>query len=188
LINEGQSFMKRFPLTLAGVLIIVSICALPAQAGEIFGSVGYGRFSGSKVTSGDRSGLDLGVTYGAGLGAHPLPLIGFEFTVHGRRHSSEISDGRLLFFSGNVLLHFSGGLVQPYVVGGVGVMYYNHTFKGCPGCNPIRSENAFATNFGAGMKIFVAPKVSLRPEIRYFTSRPSEFNMLQASIGLSLHW
>src|SRR5688572_12949515 len=114
--NEEQSLMKKFPLTLAGVLIIVSFSALPVQAGEVFGSVGYGRFAG-----GNEGGLGFGPTYGFGIGAHPLPLLGFEFTVHGMRHQREISVGRFegtpLFVSGSVLVHFSGGLIQPYVVG-----------------------------------------------------------------------
>ena len=174
--------MKKFPLTLAGVLIIVSISALPAQAREIFGSVGYGRFSR------EGAGSSFGPTWGAGIGAHPLPLLGFEFTVHGMRHKTENSDGTPVFLSGNVLVHLSGGLMQPYVVGGIGVMHYSGTSPCLGSCDPRISDNGFATNFGAGMKIFVIPKVSLRPEIRFFNTRPSNSNMLQASIGLSLHW
>jgi opacity protein-like surface antigen len=180
--------MKKFSLALAGVLIIVSISVLPAHAGEIFGSVGYGRFAG------DEGGLGFGPTYGAGIGAHPLPLLGFEFTVHGMRHSRESAGGAVrfegtpVFVSGNVLIHFSGALIQPYVVGGIGMMHYRGTTTNT-GLNVLNSsENELAMNFGAGMKIFVLPKVSLRPELRYFTSRPHNFNMMQASIGLSLHW
>src|SRR5687768_6968005 len=98
--NEEQSFMKKFPLTLGGVLIIVSISALPAQAGEIFGSMGYGRFARNRAET------SFGPTYGAGIGAHPLPLLGFEFTVHGMRHfrgeseSGAQFEGTPLFLSG----------------------------------------------------------------------------------------
>lgn len=183
--------MKKFPLALSSALMFVCISGVPAQAGEIFGSVGYGRFARHRAET------SFGPTYGAGIGAHPLPLLGFEFTVHGMRHfrgeseSGAQFEGTPLFLSGNVLLHLSGGLIQPYLVGGLGVMHYTGSsqFLRMPGVTTVdTSRTEFAMNFGGGMKIFVVPKVSLRPEIRFFNSRPRSFNMMQASIGLSLHW
>jgi hypothetical protein len=49
-------------------------------------------------------------------------------------------------------------------------------------------DKEFASNFGAGVKIFVGSRVSLRPEFRVFVSRPSFLNMFRTSISIGYHW
>lgn len=189
------SGIRTFTRFILAVVVLFTLYAAPLYSAdkEIFGSASGGRFGD------DEGSLGFGPGYGVGLGVHPLPLLGYEFALHGMTHERQTSGGRLLFegkpvfFTGNLLLHFSGAMIQPFILGGIGVMHYSGTQRerftdGRPEVVISKRANEFAVNFGAGLKVFVFPHVSIRPEIRYFVSTPGNFNMIQGSIGISLHW
>ena len=178
--------------------LILLLVLLPAPAvaqakeKEVFFDVGVARFGD------DEGSLGTGGLYGGGVGIRPVPLLGFEFAVQGARHSRNTSGGALhfegtpVFYSGNVLLHFPGVVVRPYVSAGLGAMHWSGSQRlrsSTGGVDTItnRSADEFAMNFGGGLKISVLPHLAVRPELRFYNTRHG-FGMIQATIGLSLHW
>ncbi len=207
-----RGFRKGFSLFLlvgiASLFISSSWAQNYAYKGEVFGSAAYGRLvrvedlpQGDGANLGGGAGLRLASTIGIelefnrmiNLKLRPAPCPTLECVG-----SALIGVRSAIIFSANGLYHFSVSRVQPYVVGGIGVLRTERADSLSVGSGTRatisqieRRDNGLSISFGAGLKVFVTHKISLRPEFRLYTSsiRSREnLNLLRASIGFGYHW
>ena len=173
---------------------LASAAALPAAdllKREVFGSIGLGRIYD------DEGSLGQGLNGGGGFGYRVRPRFGVEAEINAFRTRREFSPayppyraGGVLLM-GNGLLYFARGTVQPYVLFGAGLLHYRNLsdFSGTAG----RSGNGLALNAGFGIRIFAAPRLSLRPEVRIYGgsaggAAEAPISDLRLSIGVAYHW
>ncbi len=125
---------------------------------------------------------------------------------HDAQHSATHStDGKALTLIGNALYHFGDSTIQPYVVGGVGVLKADYTRKGVsewydggPGGEYHEeywtdrvNASKMAINLGVGLKAVIRNNFSIRPELTLIDTTPgSGYNWasLRLSIGVGYHW
>ena len=204
-------FRKGFPLFLLAAIAPLLTSSAWAQnyayKGEVFGSAAYGRlFRIEDVPQGG------GANFGGGVGLRLDSKTGIEMEFN-RMVSLKLRpapcptlecDGSALvgvrsavLFSANGLYHFSVSRVQPYVVGGIGVLHTERADSIGVGSGTRLTisqtehrDNGLSVSFGAGLKVFLTPKVSLRPEFRLYTDVKSRenLNIFRTSIGLGYHW
>ena len=188
---------------MSNLILIAIFLVLPATAFaqdyrakyEVFGSAGYG------VTYDDEGGVGGGLDIGAGFGVRATRKLGFEGSVNRISHLREFAvsgvrfDGTSVFACANALYHFSDSKVQPYVIGGIGVLHHQDRSSGFGLSGSPLSASGFAYNFGAGVKVFLSKHVSLRPEFRVFigdlgkgggTEPP--VSAARGAVGLGYHW
>ncbi len=165
-----------------------------------------------------------GASFGGAIGFRPISKLGIEFEgFHLGKHSLDAREREVVDLekdytgysvSGNVVFHpfrFHGDgneSVEPYVIGGLGVLHLEssttETLLGPPGpcfnifsfgsCPPTvegieissSTSNEFAVNVGVGVKAFPVPWFSLRPEYRFF--RSSSVKLHRLSFALGFHW
>jgi hypothetical protein len=159
---------------------------------DVFGFVGYGK------TYDDEGSLGAGLNGGGGFGYRLTRRFGVQGDVNlfrtrrefGAGYPDYTAHGALVM--GNGLLHFSSSAVQPYLLFGAGLLNYTNDvdFGGAP---VNRSGTGFALDVGFGVKAFLRPNLSLRPEVRIYAGgagsaveRP--FSDLLFSIGVGYHW
>jgi len=178
---------------------------------EVFGTIAHGRFYHGDHVWGQ--GLD----YGGGVGLRPftgkLNRLGFEVQMARMNKSDELSaassrsmDSRLIV--ANVLYHFrNGARTQPYVFGGLGHVKadYVHRCRDCVfdvdpvtgklisrGVTESRSEGGKAgVAFGAGLKMAVHRRLSIRPELLLVDTTPGSgwnWEWVRLQIGLGVHF
>ena len=92
---------------------------------------------------------------------------------------------------GSGLLYLTQGRGQAYLIFGGGLQYVN--VKSGFGGASLGSGHGGAINFGGGVKAFVTPHVSLRPEMRVFAGDSglvveAPFGLIRISMGLGYHW
>ncbi|MGH9173591.1 MAG: outer membrane protein [Vicinamibacterales bacterium] len=75
------------------------------------------------------------------------------------------SDGNVVTFMGNLVFGRAGGGIQPYVVGGFGLMRTN--IGEVTGLFDDISDTAWGVNAGGGLRMG-SPSVGLRGDLRYF--------------------
>lgn len=139
---------------------------------EVFGILGWGRVGGDEGSRGS------GPMFGGGVGVRPTARVGFEveagvlINTRGLPNSVRF-EGNAVLISGNVLYHFAESMYQVYMIGGLGMLRTDQTvdfrdfFGG--GRDSFRFVDTFAVwSGGLGLKAFVAPKLVVRPEIRYY--------------------
>jgi len=176
---------------------------------ELFGDVAHGRFySGSHKWG---SGLDVG----AGAGVRPFSgrLRGLGFEARFARVGEDQGDPGAratsldaTMIAANALYHFQGRTrVQPYVLGGIGVAMVNYSsvcnicvYTGPPSQGgvaiPQHSEtktNKAGLNLGAGIKIAITRRLSVRPEISVLNTTPGSgwnFEWVRFQMGLGFHF
>lgn len=207
-------FQKRFSLVLLAVIAPLLTASSWAQnyayKGEVFGSVAYGRLLRS-----DDLPLGGGANFGGGAGLRLGSKIGIEFEFNRMVNlklrpalcgtlecvgSALIGYRSVILFSANGLYHFSVSRIQPYVVGGIGVLHTEFadslSVSDESGTRATISQierrgNGLSISFGTGLKVFLTRKISLRPEFRlYFSTIMSSENLgvSRASIGFGYHW
>jgi len=211
---------RRLPILVMALAFAVGGAASPASAQpvspwtytfEVFGNVGYGR-----LVSGDNE-WGKGGDYGFAVGLRPLAggLQGLGFEVQaswlagshaaGSQASNEVNAN---LFAANVLYHFRGRTrVQPYIVGGLGVLHVNYTQR-CVDCvfdwDPATGEwvsrgvsewqergTKAGFTFGGGAKIAIQRHLSIRPEFLLTdTTAGSGYNwgLLQWRVGVGVHF
>jgi hypothetical protein len=112
------------------------------------------------------------------------------------QHERDIAGGPLegtaTGILGNVVYRFSEGRTQLFVMGSVGLLRsettHTYPFNGTP--TTFRSdENDFAWGGGGGVRIFLTPRFSLRPQFRQiFSEATGVIGLAAASIGIGYHW
>ena len=176
--------------------------------GEVFGTAGYGSFS-----HGDDP-LGRGIEFGAGAGFRPfqgkLRGLGFEVRMsqlqHNIQHSATHStDGKALTLLGNVLYHFGDSRIQPYAMGGIGILKADYTrqgysewYDGGPDGEYHEeywtrrvNESKMAINLGVGIKAAITKNLSIRPELTVIDTTPGSgynWGVLRVSLGIGYHW
>jgi outer membrane protein W len=117
-----------------------------------------------------KDGMSLGLDLG--FFATENVQVQFAFTrqdsklVAGGSREMEISDLNVDNYMGNIVYHFgeSSGTVRPYVFGGLGMTHYgNLSFQN----RDIDGESKFATNWGAGVKLYPSPRFGLKLGVKW---------------------
>jgi hypothetical protein len=124
------------------------------------------------------------------LGAEPATFSGTRLNPDGTRSSYEAREGisSLTLASGNILYYFSDKRIQPYVSAGIGGIWERGVF------NSVTSEGKYRYNdvagtAGAGVRISITPRISVRPEFRlYGTSRGALFTVHRGSVAVAYQW
>jgi hypothetical protein len=178
--------MKQVKLSRGTSLVLILCLARTASAEspyrlEAFGGIGAAHYLDIASTIFGGPGRGTSPNYGAGFGIRPfavdrgrlLRMLGGEFEVNATRSSVNGVKSTQSYFTGSILLHASIGDVEPYFLLGGGVSRSGETYR--------------AGNVGVGAKIFVTPRVSLRPEFRaFFTEYIGNFG--RASFAVGYHW
>lgn len=119
------------------------------------------------------------VSYGFNLGFFATPNVEVEFAwtrqdsklVAGGSTEMEVTDLSVDNYMGNVVYNFgeSDSKVRPYVFGGLGATGYGSlSFRGLNGVQrEIDGNTKFATNWGAGVKIYPGEHVGLKLGVRW---------------------
>jgi hypothetical protein len=175
--------------------------------GEIFGCVGWAGF-----WHGDHS-LGSGMELGGGVGIRPfqgkLRGLGFEAQTkqlhHDIQHSTTHStDGKVMTLIGNTLYHFGDSKLQPYVVGGIGVLKADYTRRGYSEWYDLPEweyheeywthrvvSSKMAINLGVGFKAAITPSLSVRPELTLIDTTAGaghNWASLRMSLAVGYHW
>ena len=165
-----------------------------------------------------------GASFGGAIGFRPISKLVIEFEgFHLGKHSLDAHEREVVDLekdytgysvSGNAVFHpfrfnvDGNEWVEPYVIGGLGVLHLEstttETLLGPPGpclfifCIVPRpptvegieisssTSNEFAANVGFGVKAFPMSWFSLRPEYRFFIS--SSVKLHRLSFALGFHW
>ncbi|HSF17594.1 MAG TPA: outer membrane beta-barrel protein [Vicinamibacteria bacterium] len=182
----------------ANLLIPVTILLASAQAaatgsanrGELFAGIGA-----SRVGS-DEGSLGSGPYVLGGVGFRLATRASVEVDAFRAQHEREIAGGPLEGTAtgvlGNVVYRFSEGRTQVFVMGSAGLLRSEttHTYPVRGTLTTFRSEdNGFAWGGGGGVKIFLTPRFSLRPQLRLvFSEATGVMGLAAASIGIGYHW
>src|SRR6185436_1992369 len=111
---------------------------------------------------------------GGGFGYHLSRRFAVEAGVNGFRTRRDFSSSFAPFQAngahvmGSGLLYLSRGRAQAYLLLGAGLLHV-HVKNGFGELPAGQSGNGFAINFGGGLRIFVSPHLSLRPELRIYS-------------------
>ena len=162
----------------------------PAYRAELFAGAGASRVGG------DEGSLGTGPSLVAGAGLRIWGSVSVEVDLSRAWHARRIAGGPLegtgTALLGSLLRHFGDGPVQPFVMGGVGVLTSRttHTYQSGTTATVARSDDTrFAWGGGAGLRIFLADEVSLRPQVRVvFSDTTGVMGLLATSVALGYHW
>lgn len=93
-------------------------------------------------------------------------------------------EGNVTTLMGNIVAGRSGGSVQPYIAGGIGLMRSRLT-----SASDLfdYSDNAFGLNAGGGVKVGGGP-IGLRADVRYFRQLSDIAPISDISIGDFSYW
>jgi len=177
-------------LTAAAAVLFVTMLAAEASAQGMVSP-----FIGSTFGGPSRGGCEAilecekgSTTFGVGLGALGS-IFGFELDLgYTKAFLGETEDGSsgLLTVMGNVIVGPKFGPVQPYVVGGLGMLKLNVDLD----LESLLedSETKLAWDFGGGIMIFFGDNVGVRGDFRYFrTLQDFEFlSVISIEEGLEL--
>jgi len=164
--------------------------------GEIFGSLGWGAlYHGNHH---EFSGLNTAAAIGVRPFDDTLSGLGFEARF-AYLNSNEETNSNVLIFSGCAVYHFGKSKIQPYVLGGFGVLRGERTviIKYGSGTEILYEEryqdalNKIGFEFGGGVKIALTPHLALRPEFRLLDTTPGagyNLGVPQVNCGLGYHW
>lgn len=160
-----------------------------ASRGELFAGAGIARVGG------DESSLGNGPHFFGGVGFRLSTRVAVEVNAMTARHERDIGgplEGTATGVLGSVVYHFTDGRTQPFAMGSAGLLRsettHTYTFLGEP--TTFRTdETHFAGGGGGGVKIFLTPRFSLRPEVRIiFSEATGVLGLVAASIGIGYHW
>jgi opacity protein-like surface antigen len=159
--------MRTIILTLA----CASVClfaATPAQAQRRVpdtGMWGAGASIGAAVPS-DPS-LDNGLQLTGNVEGYVTPRVsvrgqlgGASTDIIGRNFSGTVSP---LFVTGNVVYNWEGGMLHPFVTGGLGMYRFTADEAGAP----KRSDTKAGFNLGGGIEYFVTRHATMTAELLY---------------------
>jgi opacity protein-like surface antigen len=162
----------------------------PRHRGEVFGGIGAARMGG------DEGSLGKGPHALGGVGVRFAPRLSLEVDVTRTQHERDIAGGPLkgtatgVFGSG--VYHFSERRTQVFVMGGVGLLRSEivHTYSLGGTTTTVRSDdNDFAWGGGGGVKIFVTPRFSVRPQFRLvFSEATGVMGLAAGSVAIGYHW
>lgn len=180
-------------------LPLVLMAAIPIQSAAqqpdtdpifgVFGSIGLGGYWGDESFRGN------GASFGGSFDAFPLGLLGFEAGVDGGSHTRQVSSGvswkgSTLHVYGDLVLRFTHTRLQPYLAGGIGYLRSSTNRSEPAGQEFEADDNSAAFNLALGLLWFMAPRWSVRPELRWVNSASDAViqRYYRASIGVGYHF
>ena len=171
-------------------------CAVPAAGQgtsrpfEVFAGAGVSRMGG------DEGSLGSGPSVVSGFGYRVTPRLSLEVDLTRAQHERNIAGGPLEGTAtgvfGDLVYHFGEGRTQVFVVGSLGVLNSDirQTFSIAGGTQTFaRDESSFAWGGGAGVKVFLKPRISLRPQFRLVLSEETGvMGQATGSVAVGFHW
>jgi opacity protein-like surface antigen len=162
-----RTTMRRYSLAALFAALFLFAGTRPVQAqGFISPFIGY-NFGGDagcpEITNCSDKRTDYGVSFGA-LGS----LVGIEFELGYTPNFFGESSGQtsnVLTFMGNFMLAPKIGPVQPYGLGGIGLIKTK-----VEGLGADSDQNQFGWDIGGGLMVFFGEHVGVRGDVRYFHS------------------
>ena len=159
---------------------------------EVFGSIGWG------LNYDDEGSIGSGITGGGGFGYRIWQRFGVEGEVNAFRSKREFAsisppfrmDGVRVM--GNGLLYLNRGVAQSYLLFGGGLTHVRNKFN-FAGVNAKDSSTGASVAAGFGVRIFLTPHISLRPEFR-LEAAPANgaieapFTSIRFSTAIGYHW
>ena len=145
---------------------------------EIFGSLGVAQYALIPVFG---SGGTSGINVGGGGGVRPFSTdhpafrsLGVEFESNITRTSTRFGSQTQGYFTGNLVLNFPARRVEPYFLIGAGISH-------------DEGITHRAADLGGGVRIFLNPHISLRPEFRAMVTEYLG-NIARGSVAIGYHW
>jgi hypothetical protein len=132
----------------------------------------------------------------AGIGYRFAPKASVEADVLRVHHERVIAGGPLTGNAtgvfGDLVYLFGEGQTQVFAMGSAGVLNSRttHTFPSGGGVRVLNvDETDFAWGGGAGVKLFVSRRFSVRPQFRIVVSeRTGVLGLASASVSAAYHW
>ncbi len=174
------------------LLVSPAILADEPLRREVFGSAGFG------YNYDDEGSIGHGVTGGGGFGYRIWQRLGVEGEVSAFRSRREFGapipafQANGLRVMGNGLIYLNRGPAQAYVLLGFGLLHVRNEV-GFAGLRLDRSSNGVNAGAGFGLRIFVTPHWSLRPEFRVDAGATNgaieaPFTSMRFAMGVGYHW
>lgn len=194
LIENNRELGMRFYLLMPLFFLLASerVAAQdPRHRVEVFAGVGASRVGG------DEGSLGNGPCFVGGFGVRFAARASVEVDLLRAQHNRNIAGGPLEGAAtgvfGDVVYHFAEGRTQVFVMGSAGLLSSRTTHSYSPSGDTaitFRSEdNNFAWGGGAGVKIFLKPQLSLRPQFRLvFSEATGVMGLAATSIAMGYHW
>jgi hypothetical protein len=163
----------------------------PSARVEVFAGAGVARMGG------DEGSLGHGASLVGGVGFRFAPRVSLEVDLMRAQHERSIAGGPLEGTAtgvfGDVVYYFAEGRAQVFVMGSAGLLSSRteHTFSpsGGPPMTFRSQDDNFAWGGGAGVKIFVNPRLSLRPQFRLvFSEATGVMGLANTSVAIGYHW
>jgi opacity protein-like surface antigen len=122
------------------------------------------------------------------LGAEPARITATRLRADGTPGARfEYREGisSMTLASGNILYYFSDRRIQPYVSAGIGGIWERGIFYSSTRVEEAYRHNDVAGTAGAGLRLSITPRISVRPEFRvYATSRTRVETVGRAAIAV----
>ena len=174
----------------------VMACAVPAAGQgtsrpfEIFAGAGVSRMGG------DEGSLGSGPSVVSGFGYRITRRLSVEVDLTRAEHERNIAGGPLegtgMGAFGDLVYHFGEGRTQVFAVGSLGVLNSDvtQTYPIAGGTQTFtRDKSSFAWGGGAGVKVFLKPQISLRPQFRLiFSEETGVMGQATGSVAVGFHW
>ena len=178
------------------VSFAVTACVVPAAGQgtsrpfEVFAGAGVSRMGG------DEGSLGSGPSVVSGFGYRVTPRLSLEVDLTRAQHERNIAGGPLEGTAagvfGDLVYHFAEGRTQVFVVGSLGVLKSDitQTYPIAGGTRTFTSdESSFAWGGGAGVKVFLKPQISLRPQFRLvFSEKTGVMGQATGSVAVGFRW
>ena len=152
--------------TIAGVLAVLVLSVAPVYAdGFVTPFLGYnfGGDSGNCVSLTDCQ--EKHVNIGLSIGSTGRVFGVEEDLSYAKNFFGAGSDNSVMTVMTNLLVTIPLGPVQPYFVGGVGLIRPHASYNPVP---VVTSKNAFGSDLGGGLTLMFGHRVGLRGDVRRF--------------------
>jgi hypothetical protein len=144
----------------------------------------------------DEGSLGSGPALLAGIGFRFAARASIELDLLRAQHERNIAGGPLEGTAtgvfGDLVYHFGEGRTQFFAIGSAGFLSSrtSHRLPFSGGAQVIRSDQSdFAWGGGAGVKLYLKPRFSLRPQFRIvFSERTGVMGLVAASVVVGYHW
>lgn len=163
----------------------------PRHRVEVFAGAGACRVGGDEGSRGN------GPCFVGGFGFRFAARASVEVDLMRAQHERNIAGGPLEGTAtgvfGNVVYHFGERRTQVFVMGSTDLLSSKttHTYSASGGTAiTFRSDdNNFAWGGGAGVKIFLKPRLSLRPQFRLvFSEATGVMGLAAATVAMGYQW
>jgi opacity protein-like surface antigen len=163
----------------------------PRRRVEVFAGAGASRVGG------DEGSLGNGACFVGGVGFRFAARASVEGDLMRAQHERNIAGGPLEGTAtgvfGDVVYHFGEGQTQVFVMGSAGLLNSRttHTYptSGGPAITFRSDDTNFAWGGGAGVKVFLKPQLSLRPQFRLiFSEATGVMGLAAATVAMGYQW